>query len=190
MEIKRKTNETEIQVSEAAIRQINTGLPMFDHLMDQFVKGLGRPLDIRVKGDLEIDAHHTLEDLGYVVGRYVRLHYEDRQVARYGDLIQLMDEAAIELAVDLSGRGTLYLEGFQEMTLSYGAITWDDVREFLNALVREGGLTLHIVRRRGESPHHVIEAVFKGLGRLIRIALASTGDPMSTKGQVEWEVLK
>ncbi|MBM7561394.1 hypothetical protein [Fusibacter tunisiensis] len=125
MEIKRKTNETEIQVSEAAIRQINTGLPMFDHLMDQFVKGLGRPLDIRVKGDLEIDAHHTLEDLGYVVGRYVRLHYEDRQVTRYGDLIQLMDEA-----------------------------------------------------------------VFKGLGRLVRIALASTGDPMSTKGQVEWEVLK
>lgn len=190
MEIRRKTKETEIWLKESGRAQVDTGLPMADHLLDQFVKGLGTPLEITVKGDLEIDAHHSLEDLGYVIGRYVRRQYEGNQVARYASLIQVMDDAVIDLAVDLSGRGTLFLGNFNDLTLSYGALGLDDLREFLNAFMREGAMTLHIERRRGDSPHHVIEALFKGLGRLIQMALEPVDGPMSTKGQVEWEVVE
>ena len=188
MKITRKTYETDILLETSDVMRLNTGVPMFDHLMHQFFKGLGAPYTLIIKGDLEIDAHHSLEDAGYVIGRLIKMRYENDQVMRYGSLIQVMDDAAIEMAIDLSGRSTLVLCDFDDMTLSYGGLIWDDLREFLYAMVREGALTLHIRKVRGESAHHICEALFKGLGRLLAQALSPANQPMSTKGRVSWEV--
>lgn len=188
MKITRKTYETNIILESTDAIKINTGVPMFDHFMCQFFKGLGVPFTLILQGDLEIDAHHSLEDAGYVIGRLIKTWYEDDQVMRYGSLIQVMDDAAIEMAIDLSGRSTLVLCDFDDMTLSYGGLTSDDIREFLHAMVREGAMTLHVRKLRGESAHHIYEALFKGLGRLLAQALKPSDQPMSTKGRVSWEV--
>lgn len=188
MKITRKTNETDILLESSEVTRINTGVPMFDHFMSQFFKGLGTPFTLIIQGDLEIDAHHSLEDAGYVIGRLIKMQYEEEQVMRYGSLIQLMDDAALEMAIDLSGRSTLVLCDFDDMMLSYGGLAWDDLREFLHAMVREGAMTLHVRKLRGESAHHICEALFKGLGRLLAQALSPANQPLSTKGRVSWEV--
>lgn len=194
--ISRASKETQITLSQAPTLEIATGIPMADHLLAQFFYYFGKAYKLQVTGDLDIDCHHTFEDLGYVLGRMIRLTAEATAVARFGDVVQVMDEACITLAVDLSGRGYFVANGFDGILLSRGEVSWDEISECLSAMCRESGLCLHVTKVTGTNGHHIIEALFKGLGRVLALALApirpQTGDLVqivrSTKGKVIWEV--
>lgn len=212
--ISRVSNETNILLSPAEILEIATGIPMADHLLQQFFYYFGKPYKLQVTGDLDIDSHHTLEDIGYVLGRMVQLTAENQAIVRFGDVVQVMDEAAISLAVDLSGRGYFVAKGFDGISLSRGQVSWDEISECLAAMCREAGLCLHVTKLAGTNGHHIIEALFKGLGRVMAMALALKHPPLnrqtagaqtglftattiasennpavvSTKGKVVWEV--
>jgi|TARA_B110000459_G_C16347225_1_gene374965 imidazoleglycerol-phosphate dehydratase len=191
-EIDRNTLETQISVSVnldgSGDREFQTGLPFLDHMLDQVARhGL---LDIRIKadGDLEIDAHHTVEDIGITLGQAVNEAIGDKKgIRRYGHAYVPLDEALSRVVIDFSGRpGLVYNVVFARQMV--GDFDVDLFHEFFQGFVNHAKVTLHIDNFKGENAHHQIETIFKAFGRALR--MAAEPDPRmsdvtpSTKGSL------
>jgi len=186
----RTTSETDITLSlgldGTGSAQIDTGVGFFDHMLTAFARHGGFDLAVTAKGDLHIDAHHTVEDVGIVLGRaFAQALGEKRGIVRFGHALIPMDEALAEAVVDLSGRAHLAWDvGFERPML--GAMDTQLVEEFFTAFAGNALLTLHVTRRAGRNAHHVAEACFKSVARALRMAVAidprAAGAIPSTKG--------
>ncbi|MDD3654077.1 MAG: imidazoleglycerol-phosphate dehydratase HisB [Desulfotomaculaceae bacterium] len=186
--ISRKTNETDINLSinldGTGKYQIQTGLAFFDHMLRLFIRHASYDFDLVAQGDLAVDGHHTVEDVGICLGLAIKQALGNKYgIKRYGNAIIPMDEALVMAAVDLSGRGFLAFD--VPMTAQKaGDFETELVEEFLRAMAINGEFTLHIRLLAGKNTHHIIEAVFKALGRSLCDATAGgigVGIP-STKG--------
>jgi len=177
---RRATRETDVAVrlcldGSGEVRA-DTGLGPLDHLLTALAVHAGFDLEVGAEGDLEVDAHHLVEDVGIVFGRALGRALGDRRgIRRFGWALLPMDESLVEVAVDISGRPRVVdgLDGLQGRCM--GALPADVVPEFLWGLATAARLTLHIEVRRAGSVHHVLEALFKGLGRAL--SQAAAGDP-------------
>lgn len=185
--VERKTRETEIVVSLDLDRErdanVHTGLGFFDHMLEQLGKHGGFTLAVQCRGDLEVDEHHTIEDVALALGQALRQALGDKRgIGRYGFVLP-MDEATAEVAVDLGGRPYLVFEGAFPRE-QVGTLPTELVPHFFRSLSDTLGASLQI-RVRGENTHHMIEACFKGVARALRQALARSGDVLpTTKGQL------
>ena len=173
--IERKTRETEIRLAldldGSGQYQVDTGIAFFDHMLESFAKHGLFDLDLRAKGDLEVDLHHTVEDVGIVLGQALREALGSAAgIRRYGSFVLPMAEAKVEVALDLSNRA--YLVYRVDLTNDrVGEFDASLVEDFLFAFAQNGGIDLHVEKRYGRSPHHVVEAIFKGLARALRGAV-------------------
>lgn len=188
-QLHRQTRETDVSVSlnlEGQGRWLcETGVPFLDHMLSHVaVHGLV-DLEVRATGDTYVDDHHTVEDVGIVLGQALAQAIGDKRgIARYGSQLMPMDEALALVALDFSGRGLLVYD-VALPAAKIGAFDAELVPEFLRALAHNAGLTLHVKMLHGANGHHVVEAIFKGLGRALRQATALDprfGDIPSTKG--------
>ena len=173
--IERKTRETGIRVALAldgsGQYQVATGIPFFDHMLESFAKHGLFDLELRAKGDLDVDLHHTVEDVGITLGQAVRQALGKAEaIRRYGHCLVPMGEAKVEVAVDVSNRPFLVYR-VDLANDRIGSFDVSLVEDFLWAFAQNAGLDLHVEQRYGRSPHHVVEAVFKGLARALRVAL-------------------
>ncbi|MFP3896100.1 MAG: imidazoleglycerol-phosphate dehydratase HisB [Anaerolineales bacterium] len=187
--IRRKTRETEIHLTmdlDGEGRwELDTGVPFMDHMLSHVAKHGLFDLAITCEGDIEVDAHHSVEDVGIVLGQALAEVLGDKAgIYRYGHQILPMDEALVLVALDFSGRSLLVYDAPLPAS-RLGDFDTELVPEFLQALARHAGLTLHVRLLHGDNTHHIIEAIFKGLGRALRQAVrADPGrdDVPSTKG--------
>ena len=187
--VKRKTRETynclALGLDGTGAAKVDTGLPFLDHMLQAMAKHGYFDLNVIAKGDLKVDAHHTIEDLGLTLGQAIHEAVGDKRgIRRYGTAHVPLDEALARVVIDLSGRPHLsYNVGFDNRQV--GGFDARLFREFFQALANAGGITLHIDRLAGEEIHHIFEAVFKAFGRALDEAtsldLRCTGIP-STKG--------
>jgi imidazoleglycerol-phosphate dehydratase len=186
--VSRTTTETDVRV-ELSIdgrgdASADTGLPFFDHMLEQLGKHAGWNLSVTCKGDLDVDGHHTVEDVGLAIGRALAEALGDGAgVRRFASIVVPLDEAAVEVALDLSGRAFVV----HDVDVPAEAIgTFDPglVEDFLRAFTQAAEVTIHVRLRSGRSPHHVVEAEFKALAKALgdACALAGPGDVPSTKG--------
>jgi imidazoleglycerol-phosphate dehydratase len=189
----RATKETEISVTlvvdGTGRASSSTGLPFFDHMVEQLGRHAGFDLAVVARGDLAVDAHHTVEDVGIVIGQCLAEALGDKAgVRRFASMLVPLDEALIEVALDLSGRPYLaYDVPFAPDTPGLGSPAFDPqlAEEFWRALATAAGVTLHITRRAGRNTHHVVEASFKGVARCLRDAVRVEGVGIpSTKGSL------
>ena len=189
-EISRKTLETQITVrlnlDGSGRSTLNTGVPFLDHMLDQVARHGMIDLEVAANGDLHIDAHHTVEDIGITVGQAVLQALEDKKgLRRYGHAYVPLDEALSRVVVDLSDRPGLTF-GVKFTRSMIGNFDVDLVREFFQGFVNHALVTLHIDNLRGENAHHQCETVFKAFGRALRMAVEpdarAAGAVPSTKG--------
>lgn len=185
----RKTGETDITLTldldGAGQTDIATGVPFFDHMLDAFGRHATFDLTVKATGDVEVDAHHTVEDVGIVLGSALAEALGDKAgITRFGDAVVVMDEALVLSAVDVSGRGQLHYAVDLPIEI-IGTFDTTLAKEFLIAFATNAGLTLHVRSFAGENSHHIIEAAFKAVARAVREAVAIdprvSGVP-STKG--------
>lgn len=187
--MERRTGETDVVVEvdlDGGPVSVSTGVPFFDHMLDQVGRHGGIGLAITAKGDLEIDAHHTVEDVGLALGGALSDALADKAgIRRHGHAIVPMEEALAQVALDISGRPLLSYRA----DLAAEQIGQYDVgltQEFLQALCRTAGLTLHVDLQQGRDPHHCVEAIFKAFARALSAAVEidprARGDIPSTKG--------
>ena len=175
-EIKRKTAETDIALSLCldgrGESSINTGVGFLDHMLTLFAKHGRFDLDVTCKGDIEVDDHHSVEDIGICLGMaFSEALGDSRGIARYGDIALPMDEALILAAVDLGGRSHLEF-GLEIPTEKVGTFDTELVEEFFIAFVRNAKMNLHIVQFKGRNSHHIIEGTFKAVARALAKAVA------------------
>jgi imidazoleglycerol-phosphate dehydratase len=188
--VARKTRETDVRLLlelAPGPASIATGLPFFDHMLEQLSKHGGMRLDVKAKGDLEVDAHHTVEDVGIALGDALRQAVSDKAgLARYGHAVVPLDEALVEAVVDLSGRPHLTFNADLPSGKKFiGTFDVDLTRDFFQALVNHGAMCLHVNVRQGRNLHHVVEAIFKSTARALRAATAVEGGGVpSTKGSL------
>ena len=186
--IARKTNETDIRLElslDGGAYSIRTGVGFFDHMLDHVARHGRLGLTIEATGDTHIDDHHTVEDVGIVLGQALDKALGDKKgIERYGFASVPMDEALARVSVDLSGRAALgYDVVFPPDGAKIGTFDVQLVREFLTAFANAARLNCHVEAPRGVNSHHIAEAIFKALGRALRQAVAITGDEVpSTKG--------
>ena len=187
----RETGETSIEVSidldGSGKTDISTGIPFFDHMLDQVGRHGGLDLTVKAVGDLSIDTHHTIEDVSITVGEALREALADKAgVTRFASGRYPLDEALVDIALDLSGRPFVHWEVEIPECLPLGDPPFDPqlAEHAVSSLATAAAMTLHVELIRGRNVHHIIEAVFKGLGRSIRTAVARTGEAgiPSTKG--------
>jgi len=188
-EIERKTNETSIYVNwnldGTGIAKINTGIPFMDHMLTLFARHGGFDLAVQAQGDLDVDCHHTMEDLGLTMGHALTQALDTKEgIRRYGSFLLPMDESLAMVALDLSGRPYLVYD-VQPPVEYIKDLDTALFREFFQALSVKGGLTLHIRMLSSGEVHHVFEAIFKGFSRALSEAVSM--DPRvqgvpSTKG--------
>jgi len=170
----RKTNETDIRVTlnldGAGEHRIATGIPFFDHMLAQIAKHGHFDLEIDAKGDLEIDGHHTVEDVGWVLGQALRESLGDRRgIVRFGHAYVPLDEALTRVVIDLSGRPYLvYKVEFKSARI--GDLQTELIEEFLKAFVQEGRFNLHVESLYGRNQHHIAETIFKATARALHVA--------------------
>ncbi len=190
-ERRRSTKETSVDallvVDGSGITEVTTGLPFFDHMLEQLGRHGGFDLRVRAEGDLAVDAHHTVEDVGIVLGECLAEALGDKAgVRRFASLLLPLDEALVEVALDLSGRPYLaYDVPFAPDTAGLGTPPFDPqlAEEFWRAFVTAAKVTLHVRRKEGRNTHHVVEATFKGVARALRDAVRREGNAIpSTKG--------
>jgi imidazoleglycerol-phosphate dehydratase len=187
----RSTKETavdvELDLDGSGRVSVATGLPFFDHMLEQLGRHGGLDLRITARGDLEVDAHHSVEDVGIVLGACLGEALGDRAgVRRFANALVPLDEALVEVALDLSGRPYLAYEvPFAPDTPGLGSPPFDPqlAEEFWRAVVGGAGITLHVTLRAGRNTHHMLEASFKAVARALRDAARVEGDVVpSTKG--------
>ncbi len=188
--VSRQTKETQVEVTidldGTGVTEVSTGLPFFDHMLDQLGRHGGFDLTVHATGDLQVDGHHTVEDVAIVVGEAFRQALGDKAgVRRFASGLYPLDEALVEVALDLSGRA------FAAIDLPFGEVlplgdppfNPEMASHFLESFAGSGLITLHVTRKAGVNTHHVIEAAFKGLARCLRDAVrVEGGDVPSTKG--------
>ncbi len=166
----------------------STGLPFFDHMLDQIGRHGGFDLTIAAEGDLHVDGHHTVEDVGILLGETFRAALGDKAgVRRFASGLYPLDEALIEVALDLSGRPfVVYDVPFGEVVpLGDPPFNPEMAEHFWQSFATSAGMTLHVTRRAGHNTHHVIEATFKGVSRCLRDAVRVEGTAVpSTKGSL------
>ena len=188
--LSRKTRETDIQVEVtldgSGTSEISTGVGFFDHMLDQIARHSLIDLKIQAKGDLHIDFHHTVEDVGIALGQAIRQALGDMKgITRYADVHLPMDETLTRVAMDISGRAFLVFRT-EFHTPKIGEFDTQLVREFFQAFAMNAGLTLHVETLYGVNDHHISESCFKGLARALRIAVSiderQSGRVPSTKG--------
>ncbi|MDD2787238.1 imidazoleglycerol-phosphate dehydratase HisB [Methanoculleus sp.] len=188
-EIRRKTKETEISLcldlDGSGAGTIDTGIPFFDHMLTSFARHGRIDLTVRATGDLEVDAHHTIEDVGIVLGTALAEAVGDgRGITRFADTAVPMDEALARAALDVGGRGYLVFAA-DFSPVGPGGIPGDLIEHFFYSLCTKAGITAHITAT-GRNDHHVCEAAFKAFARALRAAVAidpaQEGDVPSTKG--------
>ncbi|HLT63787.1 MAG TPA: imidazoleglycerol-phosphate dehydratase HisB [Pseudohongiella sp.] len=172
--VERNTKETQIRVSVnldgTGILKCQTGLPFLDHMLDQVARHGLIDLDIHANGDLEIDAHHTVEDLGITLGQAVNKALDRKGIRRYGHAYVPLDEALSRVVIDFSGRPGLEFH-VPFTRASVGGFDVDLFYEFFQGFVNHALVTLHIDNLRGHNTHHQIETVFKAFGRALRMAM-------------------
>jgi len=190
--VERNTLETQIQVSVnldgTGECKLHTGVPFLEHMLDQIARHGLIDLDITAKGDLHIDAHHTVEDIGITLGQAFSQAAGDKKgIVRYGHAYVPLDEALSRVVIDFSGRpGLEYNVEFTRSTI--GEFDVDLFHEFFQGFINHANVTLHIDNLRGVNAHHIAETIFKAFGRAVRMAL--TADPRmqgvtpSTKGSL------
>ncbi len=183
----RATKETDIRLSlalEGGEASVHTGLAFFDHMLLQIARHSGFALTVEAKGDLEVDSHHLVEDVGLLLGDALREALGDRRgIARWGEAHVPMDETLARVVVDLSGRPyAVFQANLPSLVLGDGFQT-EMVREFFLALATRAQMNLHATILYGGNTHHQIEALFKGLARALKAAVRVEGDSIpSTKG--------
>ncbi|QHQ62125.1 imidazoleglycerol-phosphate dehydratase HisB [Anaerocolumna sedimenticola] len=191
-EIQRKTNETSIvlqlNLDGTGISDINTGIGFFDHMLNSFARHGFFDLKLNVVGDLHVDAHHTVEDTGIVLGQAIKAALGDKKgIKRYGDSVLPMDETLVLCAIDLSGRP--YLVYDVSLTVErVGYMDTELVKEFFYAISYAAGMNLHLKLLHGSNNHHIIEALFKAFARALDEAIGQDtriSDVLSTKGTVD-----
>lgn len=197
-EIVRKTKETDIKLSldlDGGESKINTNCGFLNHMLELFAVHSGFGLKVDCKGDVEVDFHHTVEDVGIALGQaFCKAIGDKKGIERYADVTIPMDESLVLCAVDISGRGTLNYalkietakvseEDATVKQKSVGAFDTELIEEFFIAFTREAKVTLHIVQLFGRNTHHIIECAFKAFARAMKNATAITGDSVpSSKG--------
>ena len=197
-EIVRKTRETDIKLSlnlDGGAYEADTGCGFLDHMLELFAVHSGFGLKVKCVGDVEVDFHHTVEDVGIVLGQaFLRAIGDKRGINRYADVTIPMDESLVLCAVDVSGRSTLNYalqiscakvsdDDDRVCKRAVGAFDTELIEEFFQSFVREARITLHIVQLFGKNTHHIIECAFKAFARALKGAVAVTGDGVpSSKG--------
>ncbi len=188
--ISRSTKETQIEVrlclDGTGASLVDTGIGFFDHMLEQIARHGLFDLEVKIKGDLHVDGHHTVEDAGIVLGQAIRESLGDKKgIVRYGQACIPLDESLSRVVLDLSGRPGLFFDcNFTAPMI--GGLDSQLVREFFQGLVNHCGMTLHIDNLKGANAHHQAESIFKAFARALRAAVAS--DPRaadvipSTKG--------
>jgi len=179
--------EIEIDLDGTGQATAATGLPFFDHMLAQLGKHGGFDLTLSARGDLEVDAHHTVEDVGIALGECLHEALGDKAgVRRFASVSLPLDESLVDVALDLSGRPYLHY-AVEPGAEPLGTPPFDPqlAEEFWRAFVTSGGLTLHLDLRRGKNSHHILEASFKAVARALRDAVRVEGSGVpSTKGQL------
>ena len=190
--VERNTLETQIKVSinldGTGVCNVSTGVPFLEHMLDQISRHGLIDIEIEAKGDLHIDAHHTVEDIGITLGQAVTAAVGDKKgIVRYGHAYVPLDEALSRVVIDFSGRpGLEYMAEYPRSMI--GDFDVDLLHEFFQGFVNHAGVTLHIDNLKGSNSHHIAETIFKAFGRAVRMAL--TADPRmagvmpSTKGSL------
>lgn len=189
--LKRTTKETDISIAlnldGNGNASIDTGIGFFDHMLEGFAKHGFFDLDCKVKGDLHVDGHHTVEDTGIVLGNCIKQAVGDKKgIRRYGYFILPMDDALALCAVDLCGRPYLNFE-CEFPTERVGYLDTELVREFFYAISYSAGMNLHIKILSGNNAHHMIEAIFKAFAKALDMAVSAeprTTEVLSTKGSL------
>ena len=186
--VTRTTKETDIRVEleldGSGASSADTGMPFFDHMLQQLGKHAGFDLSVTCAGDLDVDGHHTVEDCGIAVGQAVREALGDKSgVRRFASIVVPLDETAVEVSLDLSGRTFVV----HEVPVPYETINGFDtglLEDFVRAFAQSAELTIHTHLRYGRSPHHICEGTFKALANALGEACATTGrgGVPSTKG--------
>ncbi|AZT90233.1 imidazoleglycerol-phosphate dehydratase HisB [Caldicellulosiruptor changbaiensis] len=186
-EVQRKTKETEIRIvlniDGDGDYKISTGIGFFDHMLQLFSHHGKFNIQLEAKGDLYIDDHHTIEDVGIVLGQaFLKAVSDKRGIKRYSHIILPMDEALVMVAIDISGRPYLAFDVDFRLP-KIGEMTSQMVVEFFRAFVSSAKVTLHIKKISGENDHHVCEAIFKAFGRVLKDACTIVDDKIpSSKG--------
>jgi imidazoleglycerol-phosphate dehydratase len=186
-QLARKTKETtvdlDLAVDGSGTTSISTGIPFFDHMLEQLGKHAGFDLRIEATGDLEVDLHHTVEDVGIVLGNALREALGDKRgVRRFANSLVPLDEALVQVALDLSGRPFLVYD-VEPVAEWIGTFDPQLAEEFWKGFVDGARVTLHVRSVTGKNGHHVIEASFKGVARALRDAVRVEGESVpSTKG--------
>ncbi len=190
-EVTRNTKETQVVLKidlEGSGKQVvHTGIPFFDHMVSLLAHHGGFDLSLRAKGDLGVDAHHTVEDVGICLGDAMKKALKEaRGIRRYGAALLPMDETLVSVALDFSMRPCLVFRAEMKKR-RMGTFDLELAEEFFKALTNHAGMTLHINLLYGKNSHHIVEAVFKGVGRALREAVSldprASGVP-STKGML------
>ncbi len=185
-QLKRKTGETDIEITldldGTGKRSVQTGIGFFDHMLELFACHGGFDLDVKCKGDLNVDGHHTVEDVGIVLGKLIaKLLGDKKGIERYGWAYVPMDESLARAVVDISGRPFLKFGG--NLDGKIGDFDCELAEEFFRAVAVNAGVTLHIDILDGYNRHHKVEAVFKAFARALKTAVRITGDSVpSSKG--------
>jgi imidazoleglycerol-phosphate dehydratase len=189
-QVRRKTKEVDVQVRLVVDGRgraaADTGIPFFDHMLEQLGKHAGFDLTVTANGDLKVDAHHTVEDTALAIGDVLRRSLASKQgIARFGDALVPLDEALIQVALDLSSRPYLSYD-VDAKTKMIGTFDTRLSEEFIRAFAQAAGATIHVRMLSGKDPHHITEATFKALAQALRKACARSrvsGVP-STKGKL------
>lgn len=190
-EVSRMTGETDIaiklNIDGSGEAQIDTGIGFLDHMLYSFARHGMFDLEVSVKGDLEVDCHHTIEDTGIVLGEAIRTAVGDKKgICRFGNCILPMDESLVLCALDLSGRP--YLRYDLNLTVPrVGSFDTEMVREFFYAISYSAGMNLHVKQLDGDNNHHIIEAAFKAFAKALDQATTYDSrihDVLSTKGSL------
>jgi len=189
----RVTKETSIEISidldgPTGVVEVATGLPFFDHMLDQIGRHGGFDLRVQATGDLQVDAHHTVEDVGILLGEVFAEALGDKAgVRRFASGLYPLDEALVEVALDLSGRpyAAIDLPFGEVLPLGDPPFNPEMAEHFWQSFATAAGITLHITKRSGRNTHHVVEATFKGVARGLRDAVRVEGTAVpSTKGSL------
>ncbi len=189
-EIIRETKETSVEVrldlDGGGVCDIETGVPFFDHMLDQLGRHGRLGLTVKTTGDVEVDAHHTVEDTGIALGQALALALGDKAgVERFGDATVPIDEALVRVAVDLSGRPYLVYDADTPVAL-VGTYETSLTKHFFESVVANARITLHVQKLAGDGSHHIQEAVFKAVAVALRRAVEVTGEGVpSTKGVLQ-----